>query len=143
MMDAEIVDWSRTSVYLEPWRRYRNMTQRELAKRAGLAVTTVNELETGKRTPRPSTLRRLASALGTEDWNLYNPPGFGPGLVQDAVAALRGLAKIARENAINGSTGRDFVVELARFFDDPGQLDELRADAFDVIPFVVPLALGL
>ena len=40
------------------------LSQRELAARAKLSVTTVNRIETGQRKPMPKTVRKLAEALG-------------------------------------------------------------------------------
>ena len=45
-------------------RELRALSQRDLAARAKLSVTTVNRIETGKRKPIPRTVRRLAKALG-------------------------------------------------------------------------------
>ena len=45
--------------------RLRNaLTQRQLAEQAGLTLRSVNQLETNKTEPRPTTLRKLADALG-------------------------------------------------------------------------------
>ncbi len=60
---------------LEAWRAKRNLTQRELAERSGVALTTINEVETGRRRPRPATVRRLAAALGVGEAELLRPPG--------------------------------------------------------------------
>ena len=46
------------------------LSQRELAARAKLSVTTVNRIETGKRKPMPRTVRRLAEALGVSPGEL-------------------------------------------------------------------------
>ena len=40
------------------------LSQRELAVRAKLSATTVNQIETGKRKPMPKTIRKLAESLG-------------------------------------------------------------------------------
>ena len=40
------------------------LSQRELAARARLSVTTINQIETGKRKPMPKTIRKLAESLG-------------------------------------------------------------------------------
>jgi transcriptional regulator with XRE-family HTH domain len=45
-------------------RRRRGLTQRELGELAGVAHTTVQQLETLQRGAYPKTLRKLASALG-------------------------------------------------------------------------------
>ncbi len=45
-------------------RELRALSQRELAARAKLSVTTINRIETGQRRPMPRTIRKLAEALG-------------------------------------------------------------------------------
>lgn len=45
-------------------RELRALSQRELAARAGLSVTTVNRIELSQRKPMPKTVRKLAGALG-------------------------------------------------------------------------------
>ena len=45
-------------------RESKALSQRDLAALAGLSVTTVNRVETGLRRPIPSTVRKLAQALG-------------------------------------------------------------------------------
>ena len=44
-------------------RELRALSQRELAARAKLSVTTVNRIEVGQRKPLPRTVRQLAEAL--------------------------------------------------------------------------------
>jgi len=99
-------------LFIEDWRAYRNLTQRELAKRSGLALTTINEIETGKRQPRPSTLHRLAAALDTDDWNLHNPARSSYGILPEVVRLIERLGQAASEIAIIGNDGRG----LARFY---------------------------
>jgi transcriptional regulator with XRE-family HTH domain len=53
--------------YLPALRRLRlqvALSQKELAERTGMSQTTLSDLETGKTKARPSTMRRLADALG-------------------------------------------------------------------------------
>ena len=50
--------------HLREIRESRFLTQRELATKAGLTVATVSRLETGKRRPHFTTVRKLAAALG-------------------------------------------------------------------------------
>ena len=45
-------------------RELRALSQRELAARATLSVTTVNRIEAGQHKPMPRTVRKLAEALG-------------------------------------------------------------------------------
>jgi transcriptional regulator with XRE-family HTH domain len=47
-------------------RRQRGLTQRQLGELAGVAHTTVQQLESLRRGAYPQTLRKLATALGVE-----------------------------------------------------------------------------
>ena len=51
-------------------RELRALSQRELAARAGLSVTTVNRIEISQRKPMPKTVRKLAGALGVSPQEL-------------------------------------------------------------------------
>ena len=52
-------------------RRRATLTQEELAKEAGVGITTIARIETGEiEEPRVSTLRKLTSALGLEPRDL-------------------------------------------------------------------------
>ena len=44
-------------------RELRALSQRELAKKAGVNTTTINRIERGKQGPIPKTIRKLAVAL--------------------------------------------------------------------------------
>jgi len=44
----------------------------DLSKRSGVAQNTISDIETGRRDPRPSTLRRLAKALDVEVGDFYS-----------------------------------------------------------------------
>jgi transcriptional regulator with XRE-family HTH domain len=56
-------------------REDRVLSQRELARMAGLAQGTVWRLENGFPEARPSTIRKLAGALGTEPRELVRSEG--------------------------------------------------------------------
>ncbi len=51
---------------LRAWRAARLLTMRDLARRAGVAPSTVYLLEAGRTTPQPGVMRRLAAALGVD-----------------------------------------------------------------------------
>ncbi|MDD5038281.1 MAG: helix-turn-helix transcriptional regulator [Dehalococcoidales bacterium] len=53
-------------------RQLRALSQRELAARARLSLTTVNRIETGQRKPMPRTVRKLAEALGVSPEELLS-----------------------------------------------------------------------
>ncbi len=59
---------------LKEWRRYRALTQRELALAAGLTQSTVALIEVGKQSPRPTTMRKLATALKVQPEELFQNP---------------------------------------------------------------------
>jgi transcriptional regulator with XRE-family HTH domain len=48
-------------------RENRELTQEELAKRAGVTQNSLSKIETGERKPRDGTLEKLAKALGVKD----------------------------------------------------------------------------
>ncbi len=58
---------------LEQARRQKVWTQEELATAAGVPVVTISRIENGHtEAPRPSTIRKLASALGVAPaWLLF------------------------------------------------------------------------
>ncbi len=51
---------------LRELRRLRVLTLRELEEESGVSYNTIWRLENGYREARPSTIRRLAAALGVE-----------------------------------------------------------------------------
>jgi transcriptional regulator with XRE-family HTH domain len=67
---------------LKELRRERAMTQEELAAAVGVHQGTIARLETGGRSPRASTIRKLAAALGVPVMTLTK---CGPALAEGAV----------------------------------------------------------
>ena len=51
---------------LRELRRLRVLTLRELEEKSGISYNTIWRLENGYREARPSTIRKLAAALGVE-----------------------------------------------------------------------------
>jgi len=62
---------------LRELRLRRALTLRELGDLSGVAYDSINAIELGKQQPRPSTVRRLAAALGV------NPEVFFTALEED------------------------------------------------------------
>lgn len=56
---------SDTRNHLQAWRRFRHLTQEELAERVGTTKAVISNLETGARGLSDKWLRRLAPALNT------------------------------------------------------------------------------
>ena len=63
-----------TGARIRDARRRRVLTQKELAELAGLPRVTLVRIETDRQRPRPSTLRRLAKALGLKPQELLEDP---------------------------------------------------------------------
>lgn len=52
------------------WRKYRGLTQAELAKRAGLSQVWIGRIEAGGGHGTPATRRKIAAALDAPMWAL-------------------------------------------------------------------------
>ena len=52
------------------WRKYRGLTQAELAKRAGLSQVWIGRIESGGGHGTPATRRKIAAALDAPMWAL-------------------------------------------------------------------------
>jgi transcriptional regulator with XRE-family HTH domain len=55
---------------LKGFRRRRALSQQDLERMTGVAQSTISRLEANQRPARPSTLRKLAGALGVEPQEL-------------------------------------------------------------------------
>lgn len=104
-------------IRLARWRKVRGLTQRDLAKKAGVALTTINEIETGKRTPRPATLRQIAGALQLQDWELHNDPSDEDEAVIQVLRAVNQLDNAFTSAQIDGLDGRGFAHRYRYFLD--------------------------
>jgi transcriptional regulator with XRE-family HTH domain len=71
---------------LRATRERRALSQRELADMAGVSRTTIVSLEQGADSPFPSTIRKLARALGVAPDELMEPEAT-PGQVMAALAS--------------------------------------------------------
>ena len=60
---------------LKELRTLRALTLRELDQRSGLSYATIWRLENGHKEARPSTIRKLAHALGVDTSELVSPHG--------------------------------------------------------------------
>ena len=58
---------------LRALRERKVLTQQELARKAGITRATLSRLEGGAENPYPSTIRKLAHALGVEPQALMEP----------------------------------------------------------------------
>lgn len=58
---------------LRIFRERKALSQRELADLAGMTHTQISRIETGLSKPYPTTVRKLAHALGVEPFELMEP----------------------------------------------------------------------
>ncbi|RKN40125.1 helix-turn-helix domain-containing protein [Streptomyces hoynatensis] len=105
-------------------REFRDVTQEQLAERAGVSVDTIRKLEQGQRqTAYISTLRKLASALDVELERLLGQPTVTPelpaaegGLValRDAIQDVGDLPGVPVDGAESAPPAADEWVRAAR-----------------------------
>jgi DNA-binding XRE family transcriptional regulator len=57
------------------WRKYRGLSQADLAKRAGLSQVWISRIEAGEGHGTPATRRKLAKALDAPVWALESEDG--------------------------------------------------------------------
>lgn len=113
-----------TTIRLKEWRHFHELSQRELARKAGLAVSTINALETGKREPNWQTLRKLAAAYGVVPANLAFSP-FHESLMAGRSTPEEREAWVAARMPDTGDVKADtaaFVDVLLRAFLDGDQI---------------------
>jgi transcriptional regulator with XRE-family HTH domain len=75
--DAERVD-AALGIRLRELRRERNLTAREVAKRAGVSAAYLSRLENGKVSPTVATLTRIVKAIGESIGALFRDGADGP-----------------------------------------------------------------
>jgi len=66
-------------------RNQRNMSQRELSERSGIASSYLSRIENRRLEPRPKTLRRIAGALGVPLSELFREGPAGQPLARCAI----------------------------------------------------------
>ena len=80
---------------LKDIRRRHGLSQVDLSERSGVAQNTISDIETGRRDPRPSTLRKLAKALGVEVGDFIAPPSLAEWLKERCDHAFLAMDKAA------------------------------------------------
>lgn len=61
---------------LKEIRRQKGLSQKDLANSSGVGQDTISGIESGRHEPRPSTLRKLAEALGVQVADFFREPAL-------------------------------------------------------------------
>jgi transcriptional regulator with XRE-family HTH domain len=112
---------------LKDIRRRHGLSQEDLSSRSGVAQNTISDIETGRRDPRPSTLRKLAKSLGVEVADFYpetsRPKASAPSSPEEWLREHGGHllrltdAELRREfRELPAEDRRDFMERLGREF---------------------------
>jgi transcriptional regulator with XRE-family HTH domain len=78
---------------LRELRRRKGLSQKDLAKKSGIGQDSISGIESGRHQARPSTLRKLADALGVEVEDLFREPETPKALAPKSLDDLRGFLK--------------------------------------------------
>jgi transcriptional regulator with XRE-family HTH domain len=113
--DQAIQRATKDALRLREWREHWGLSQRALAGRAGLALSTVNELETGKRQPNFRTLRKLSDAFGVSWPALCERPGSLTAKSIDVIHALYDLSGKVEWLAPDTGEGEEAAEQVARY----------------------------
>ena len=93
-------------------RKQRGWSQEELSQVSGVNRSTISQIESGVRDPKPATLRKLARTLGVNIGDLFDEEPD-----QDRLFDEREINRLARAASFVGSEGSDNYREPARSFE--------------------------
>jgi transcriptional regulator with XRE-family HTH domain len=108
----------------------RGLSQAKLAARAGIDPSTVNQIETGKRSPSANSLNKLARALDVEVADLF-PKGQSPLPLDDVAGAETELLRRVLD-AVRQDTKRQSQT-IARTKSSEGQVQAMTEFAEDKV----------
>lgn len=87
--------------FIREWRKYRRLSQEQLAERAGLRThSAISHLENGRSEYTQSSLEALASVLHCQPGELLDVDPMAEGQAVDLTALLRGTPQIVREQIL-------------------------------------------
>ena len=81
---------------IRAWCDALNLTQSDLARRAGLPAPVVSDYARGKRNPTLRTIEALAKALDRDPWEFLRGPKSGEGLPTEEESREQNLAWFSR-----------------------------------------------
>lgn len=86
--------------FIKEWRKFRGLTQQQLADRVETVVSGISQLESGKQGYSQAMLEALASALSCEPWDLLNVDPGKEGDVVDLTRLLKNATPEQKAEAI-------------------------------------------
>jgi transcriptional regulator with XRE-family HTH domain len=92
---------------LKDLRRRRGWSQKDLAEESGVGQDTISGIESGRHEPRPSTLRKLADALGVEVADFFREPAL------PKTEAPRGAGQSRAQRLEDLQTYEAYISEIA------------------------------
>jgi transcriptional regulator with XRE-family HTH domain len=92
---------------LKDLRRQRGWSQKDLAEESGVGQDTISGIESGRHEPRPSTLRKLADALGVEVADFFREPAL------PKTEAPRGAGQSRAQRLEDLQTYEAYISEIA------------------------------
>ena len=104
-----IIDGVNSGYVLRQSRQKAGMTQRELARRAGVTQSVVGKIETGRTTPRVDTFDRLLRAAGHR---LIATPAAGEVDPHDWGLVLENMGLSPRQRAEKAAAAGRFAIKL-------------------------------
>lgn len=121
-------------------RKQAGLTQKELGERAGIAEPTIRKYESNRLNPKPATLKKIATALGVEWYELLsdNPHEQARGIVDDVSGRLQeSVAKNGPMKKVSDPTNSgifeiqfksddDHIAYLYSLLNDPGKFEASR-----------------
>lgn len=60
-----------SKIIIKDLRKNKNLTQKQLAEKAGLSQSTISDIEDGTKSPRLKTLDKIATALDIPTYELF------------------------------------------------------------------------
>lgn len=92
--------FDRKRVFIKEWRKYKDLTQEQVAERAGLDQSTVQRIENGKLPYTEETLERFAFAYGCDVIDILTVNPLAPDPPRLIYDRLRQAPKLKQEQAL-------------------------------------------
>lgn len=106
-----------TGELIKKIRKEKNMTQRQLGEKCGIADSNIRKYENGKQFPKWETLERIAQALGVDIFDLIEIEPEPTESERNIIDLMSGGSGILKNIAID----EDILIEKYRSLNEKGQ----------------------